>query len=364
MTPIAIPYFIIAAVSSFFAKLVPNAEKDDFGELSSKRKSQSAKIGFIIVCIILISFSAFRLLHSPSNDEYAYRNRYDSYSSKSFSEVLKDNTEPLIATIFWLSTRMTSSNQGGLIFTSFITIILILLTLKRDAKNFSFSILMLLTTGYLFATFNGVAQFLAAAMACYSFKYVYKKNKLKFFISVIICCLIHSASIIFFLFYIICNTKLGSAKMFIWDLIFLGGAIAVYQLLPVIIPQFGILTDYFTVVTKGHHGVNILRILVAVAPAIIALMTQKQIPGEDRITVVAAHMTILNALIYIAGSMDVYIARFAIFTDIFVIIFLSRVLDYIKKPDNQIFKFATICLYSLLTLYTMQGTYYTFNFIW
>ena len=353
------------AICGFVAQLVPNAETDEYGELTTKRKSVNAKTGFTIICIILIIFSAFRDLHGPGNDEYAYRNRYDDFNKQSLSELFSDDNspEPLITTIFWLSTRITTTNQGGIMVTAFLTVFLILLSLRRDAKHFSYAVVMLMATGCLYSTFNGIAQCLAAAVAFYSFKYVYAKQPYKFFIAVLICCMIHSASVILFLLYFICNSKLGSGKMYLWDLAFLAGAVVLYRMLPTIIPRFNILTDYQDAVTQGHHGVNILTILITVAPAIIALVMAPQIDQNDRITTVSAHMTIINSLIYIVGSLDVYIVRFALFTDIFVVVFLSRMFKYLKD-DRGILKSLTIVLYSLVALYKMSSTYYSFNFVW
>lgn len=353
------------AICGFIAQLVPNSNGDEYGELISKRKSVNAKTGFIIICIILISFSAFRDLHAVGNDEYAYRNRYDSFNKQSYSEVISNDESgaPILTTLFWISTRITTTNQGGIMLTGFLTVLLILLSLRRDAKNFSYAIIMLMATSYMFNTFNGVAQCLAAAVAVYSFKFVYNKQPYKFFVAVAICCMIHSASAILFLLYFICNTKLGSGKMYLWDFAFLAGAILMYRALPTLIPTFDILTDYQEVVTQGHHGVNILTILVSVAPAVLALVIAPKIHQDDRITTVAAHMTIINALIYIAGSIDVYIARFALFTDIFVVIFLSRAFKYFYDKYG-ILKPLTVVLYSLVALYRMGGSYYSFNFVW
>lgn len=353
------------AVCGFIAQLVPNANDDEYGELSSKRKSLNAKTGFIIICIILIAFSAFRDLHGPGNDEYAYRNRYDAFASQSLSDVLfsEETGEPLITAIFWFATRITTTNQGGIIVTGFLTVLLILLSLRRDAGDFSYAIIMLMALGYLFTTFNGIAQCLAAALALYSFKFVYEKKPYKFLLMVAICCAIHLASVILLLLYFICNTKLGSAKMYLWDLVFLIGTIIMYRLIPTLSSQFNILTDYQDVVAMNHHGVNILTIFVSIAPAIIALVIAPNIDNNDIITKVSAHMVIINALITIAGSMDVYIVRFALFTNIFVVIFLSRMFKYIK--DNRgILKPLTVILYSLVALYRMGGSYYSFNFVW
>lgn len=361
----AIPYFIITAISGFIAKLVPNAKKEDYGELTSKRKSVNAKTGFVIICIILVCFSAFRQLKAVGNDEYAYRNRYNYLETQSLAEVLSNDESgaSLLTTIFWFSTRITTTNQGGIMVTGFLTVFLLLLALRRDAKDFSYAIVMLMATGYFFNTFNGIAQCLAAAVALYAFKYVYNKEPYKFFLAVIICCTIHTASAILFLLYFICNTRVGSVKMYLWDFAFLAGAIIMYRLLPFIIPQYNILTDYQEIITEGHHGVNIVTILISVAPAIIALLMAQKIDPNDRVTTVTAHMTIINALIYIAGSMDVYIARFALFTDIFVVIFLSRILKYFKDKYG-ILKILTVILYSSVALYRMSGAYYTFNFVW
>lgn len=364
---LAIPYFVISAITGFIAKLVPNASDSEYGDLTNKRKSTNAKTGFIIICLVLILFSAFRSLSGPGNDEYAYRNRYDAFENKSLSELLtdKDSSEPLITTIFWFATRITTTNQGGIMIVAVLTIGLIMLSLRRDAKDFSYAIVMFFATGCLFSTFNGIAQYLAAAISLYSFKYVYNKQLFKFFIAVCICCMVHSASIILILLYFICNTKLGSAKMYLFDFIFLASIVVLYNLIPVFSTENDLfdLNKYQEIITAGHHGVNILTVIISLAPAIFAVLIAPKIESTDRVTSVTAHMTIINALIYIAGSIDVYIARFALFTDIFVVIFLSRAFKYIYDKYG-ILKIMTVVLYSCVTLYRMNSMYYTFNFIW
>ena len=127
-------------VVGFIAQLVPNAKNNTYGELATKRRSNNAIIGFIIVCLILILFSSFRDLYAVGNDEYAYRNRYDLFNSQSFFQVMSNDKSgtPLLTILFWISTRITTTNQGAIIITGFITVLFIMLTLRRDAKDFSF----------------------------------------------------------------------------------------------------------------------------------------------------------------------------------------------------------------------------------
>ena len=130
MLKIAIPYFIIMFVVGFIAQLVPNAKSNTFGELSTKRRSANAIVGFIIVCFILIMFSSFRDLYAVGNDEYAYRNRYDIFNTQSFINVMSNDESgtPLLTLLFWISTRITTTNQGAIIITGFITVLLITFT--------------------------------------------------------------------------------------------------------------------------------------------------------------------------------------------------------------------------------------------
>ena len=153
--------------------------------------------------------------------------------------------------------------------------------------------------------------------------------------------------------------------MYLFDFIFLGSIVVLYNLIPVFSTENDLfdLNKYQEIVTAGHHGVNLFTIIISIAPAIFAVLIASKIDSNDRITSVTAHMTIINALIYIAGSVDVYIARFALFTDIFVVIFLSRSSKYFKDRYG-LFKIATVVLYSVIALIRMSSMYYTFNFVW
>ena len=118
--------------------------------------------------------------------------------------------------------------------------------------------------------------------------------------------------------------------------------------------------EYVDILKCSHFGVQKITILINMVPAILALMCRRNL-GEDKVTSAFANITILHAMIYLLASIDVYIARLAIFTAPFTVIFLSRIMRYIKEA--AVVKLLAVVLYAIVCYLQLQGIVYNFNFV-
>ena len=356
-------YFFMAFVCgilAYFSTYGKPAILDRDGVLQKKRQ----RIFFYLLLVaILIVFSGFRQLKVVGMDEYAYRNRFNMFKSLSLSEALSLNPmEPLISLVVFISTRLFDTSQGFLLLSSIIILLPMLTSFKKYSIDFAYAVVLLFATTQLYNSFNGIAQFLAAAIYLFAIPYMYKRQFWKYALVVAICCMFHMGSIILFPIYFIVMNRTDSIKGIVTSVVVLAVIVVAYGSLESIINTTGMLDDYMFVVQEGHHGVNIITIIINCVPAALALFVSRY-TKDDKITTICANMCVLHALIYVASIMDVYIARFAIFTCTFVILYLSRVTKIFSNEFKIIFKLGSVILYSIVCYLTIGHAKYFFNFV-
>ena len=349
-----IPYSLIALLCTFVAVFIPNGPDNYFKNYSRVRRYH---IYFVIICLLIILFSGFRHIIAPAIDESVYRRRFDWYIGKDIIPIIKESDSPLFAILTWGGVNILHSNQGGILIATVFTVVLLIASLKRDAKDFSFAVILLFATGCIFDTFNGIAQYLAAAVFAYSFKYIY----IKYIICVIICTLIHRASVIMLSFYILANTRACSVKMMIFDLLFAITMIIGYKQLYYLISRFGLLEDYIGVAINGHHGVNYLTIAIGIVPALICIYIKECVREYDYITNATINMVFIHSIIMLVSSMDVYIARLSIFTGYFVVLFYSRLSFYFKERSGILYPLIVLMYFLVLFLRIGGKFFYYFT---
>lgn len=355
---ICYPYFLVALIVGTIGLSVPNLHVLDTQKYIFIRNKY--RLSLALISIIVVMFSAFRMISAASIDEYAYRNRFTHYAGMDFASVIRESTEPVFSGIVWLSTKIFSTNQGIFIITGSLTVLLLLGAIKKYSSDYSFACVVLFVSGVMYTTFNGIQQYLAAAIMIFAFDAAYNKKLRKFLVIVFLCSLIHNSSVFLLLFYLLANEETGSKKMWMYNVLFLIAGLLFYRAVPSIAENYGVLSEYADQLTVGHHGVQSITILINLVPAILALMCRRNL-GEDKVTSAFANITILHAMIYLLASIDVYIARLAIFTAPFTVIFLSRIMRYIK--DAAVVKLLAVVLYAIVCYLQLQGIVYSFNFV-
>lgn len=350
---------IVCGVIAYFSTYGRPAVLDSNGVILKKRQ----RIFFyLLLIVILIGFSGFRLISTGGMDEYAYRARFNSFTEMSLSQALEYTpTEPLISLVCFISTRIFNVSQGFLLLSSIIILLPMITSFSKYSIDFAYAIVLLFATTQLYNSFNGIAQYLAAAIYLFAIPYIYERKFWKYALVVAICCMFHMGAIVLFPIYFIALNRTDSLKGILTSVVVLIILVIAYSSLGDIINTTGMLEDYMFVVEEGHHGVNIITIIINCVPAALALYASRY-TKDDKVTTICANMCMLHALVYIASIMDVYIARFAIFTCTFVILYLSRITKVFKANFRIVFKIASVALYSIVCYLTISGARYSFNF--
>lgn len=363
--PIYIPYFFVTLGISLLAMFVPdlNSCTGEFeNEISNRNRYKQ-----IILCItiILFAFCAFKMVSADSVDEYAYRRRFNIYANYSFQDVFElCGGEYINGILVWLSTRIFHDTQGIFIVFNGLSVIFYLKAIKKYSIDYSFGIMLLMATGIISTSFNITQQSLACAIfACYC-DVINDRRLFRFALLVAVCFLIHKASLIMILFYLCGRRSKGVAKVYVYIPLVAFVVGFLYRNIGKIAPFLGMLDQYVAIAEQGHAGVNILTIIINGIPGVLALLSRNMVDDEDGITALSANMCLIHMGIYMASYLDRYIARMAMFSAPFVVIFLSRSRRFFRTDqDFQLFKILAVSLYSIELFLRMRGTTYMFNFV-
>ena len=368
--PLYVPYLILIALFGFIGiqenksikdeELLDDDNHPDQGHPSAQGNSWKL---FIFAFIIIATFTCFRHISSPAIDEYAYRNRWNRFSNWTLLEVFETHHEYIFESIYWLSTRLFNTDQGGLCLTSFITIFCLLWALKRDSLDFSYGIVLLLATGLIYNTLNGIQHYFTTAIYFMFYPCLLRQRWKQYIILIIACMLMHQSAIFLLLFYFTPQLKLNNKQNII--VATLGVAILLgflYNYVSFFAKYFKTFETYADISNMNRHGVKWITIFISAAATILVIKFKDRIPSQDKVTTNAAKMVLFHAGIMLASSIDTYIARFAIFTEPFIVLFLSRISPcFPDKRKYMYLKIFTIILYSMVAILRMRFDRYYWN---
>ncbi len=368
--PLYIPYLILVALFGVISiqenksiiqeEFLDDNDHPNQGHTSAQGNSWKL---FLFAFIVIAIFTCFRHISSPAIDEYAYRNRWNRFYYLSLLEVIKTRNEYIFEGVYWLSTRIFDKDQGGIFLTSFITIFSLLWTLKRDSLDFSYGIVLLLATGLVYSTLNGIQQYFTTAIYFMFYPCLLQQRWKQYIILIIACMLMHQSAIFLTLFYFTPQFKLNNNRNII--IATLGVAILLgflYNYVSFFAMYLKTFETYADIGNMRRHGVRWITILISTAVAFVVIKFKDKIPTQDKVTTNAAKMVLIHAGIMMASSIDTYIARFAIFSEPFIVLFLSRISPYFQNKRNyMVLKIASIILYSLVALLRMRFDRYYWN---
>lgn len=106
----------------------------------------------------------------------------------------------------------TSDYVGIFILTAILFSYLIFKGIYEQSENITFSIYLLVCTGYYFCFLNGMRQLIAAAILMLSIKYIQEENIKKFLLCIVFASLFHASALVFLPVYFLNKIELNNFK--------------------------------------------------------------------------------------------------------------------------------------------------------
>lgn len=352
-------YITLLAVFTFSIAAMSHVRgKDHFGRVTYNRMGNM----YIFICTaILIFVAGFR--YKVGTDYWEYMNGYE-YRRDNWLQYVKEFDEPGIDIIARLGSYIKDSFATMFFLAAFITVGLIMWTIKKYSTNFVFSILLYLFIGCWHGCFNGIRQFLAMSIIFAGHRFLYEKKFRKYAIVVFIAMCFHKTAIIMLPVYFLWNKKLDIKTIFMS----VGVAIIIRYSYDSIFSFVSFLqgSEVDTGFSYATSSVNSLRVLVTLAPLFLILISLKgKLIEEDLEAKFYAFMVIINAIFSFATANSAYLARATIYTEIFQVLAYPRLLVCFADNSKKVAQLIISCLFFIYWVIALQAaniTNYQFVF--
>ncbi|MGE6630126.1 EpsG family protein [Bacillus sp. NPDC077027] len=267
----------------------------------------------------------------------------------------KAATDPGFTFILWMLNHMTDNPQIMYVTVGAFTYFFVIKTLYIYGRPFELSMLLFLGTFHYYASFNGIRQYMVAAVLFYAMRYVIKGQWKIYFAIVLFCSLFHSSAFIMIPTYFIVRTKAWSWMMLVLCLIFLGLTALYDRFLSVFIVmlQGSSYGHYEEWLTNNTNGMNVTKIGVLILPLLLAFLYRDKLrelsPDSDYIV----NFCLLGFLFGVLATKDVIYARFNIYFGLYQLILLpyfTRIFD--QKTNVFMYIALAVCyiLYSIMLM--------------
>lgn len=348
-------YWTIAIIFalSFLAELF-EAHAEDLGK---KKTPLSTKVFLFLATAVLIFVAGCRFY--VGTDFGAYYKGLRIYAPR-LQEALKNYDEPGLPLLATIVSWFTRDGQVLVFICSMLTIGLFLLTMYRNGSSYIMMTLLFVLIGVWDGTFNGVRQYLAAAVLFCGHRLIYEKKLVKWLIVVFIAGAFHISAVVIALLYFLLRNKVNVRNILLLAI----GTYIVAANYDTIFSFVGFLKDTeMTLNAYAVRSVNVLRILVACAPAVmvLAVSLKKDLTKEDTLY---TNALVIHGAAMIAASNSAYLARIGIFTSPYVIVALPKLLRVQNKYIEMLMRVGVLALYAVYWYIGISGSSSLNTFRW
>lgn len=319
-------FFVFIGIFIFFGI----AQTQDYCEVNLDsgivNHTPSSKRAFVIGVLILILVAGLR--YRVGTDYLAYYRGFEGYSYDLFQRI-KDFDEPGIRLISYIVHWFTNDAAVYIFVCAFVTLFLMLRTVFRYSTQLFMAGMLFVFLGCWHGAFNGIRQFLAAAIIFSAYPFLRNRQFWKWTLFVFIGFLFHKSAIIMIVPYFFAHRKIDWKNTLF---IIIGCIIVFYsydRLYGFVDAIMGEETNWS--ISYMSRSLNIFRVLVGVIPAIFYLYSFRNIEksADDTFWL---NLLIIQAVAMVISSQSAYIARIILYTTPFSAIAIP---ELNKKLDDR-----------------------------
>lgn len=316
-------------------------------------KVKASQIYLFVIIAIFLFVGGLRF--KVGSDYVAYASSYTA----SFNEIKQKFLmfdEPIIYVITDLARKLWNEGIFVIFVENALTVLLVFKGIKSyEQKSYVLPLCLYIMYCGWTSSFNGVRQSLAVA-----FIFAFSKRGegkcwiLKYIIVGFIAFLIHKSALFMIPILLLANRKIDF-KQIIYILI-----------AALVIPKLGVYAlDFMNTsldTEYASHSVNMLRVLVAIMPAILSICCGKKFREENTFLV---NMAVFNALITITTRNSALMYRFSDFTNIYLMLLIPKCEIKFTNNSRWVYKAMVIILFYIYFLHEVSsGNGNLNNFQW
>lgn len=293
---------------------------------------------YLVTVALLVVVAALRW--RVGTDYGSYETLYPVYRETPIGELTVIN-EPGLRIVAQLVSLVRDDPQSMFAAAAVVTNGLILRTLFKASPWIPLSVALFIVTGVWQASFNGIRQMIAVAILFSAHYAIINRLPARWFGAVALASLFHVSSAPFALLYWIPRNRLGLGRSALFICIAIG-ALMSYETLGAALAE----ANNEAFVNSGYfaEAINPLRVAVALAPIMLhlAIRTADRTPAAD----FYINLLILHAGVLIASLQSAYLARFSLFTGVYLCLALPYIMRRLPISSSTLVTGVAICLYA------------------
>lgn len=267
----------------------------------------------------------------------------------------KAAVDPGFTALIWLMNFITKDPQIMYFTVAVVTCSFILKGLVEFGRPFELSVFLFLGTYHYYASFNGIRQYMVAAVLFWAVRYVISGSWKRYMSIVLLCSLFHSSALIMIPVYFLVRKRAWSPAIF--------GLSALFLLMTFLYQKF---ISLFVVVLEnssyGHYekwlmtntnGMNVVKIAVLLLPLFLAFCYRERLrklwPDID----VIVNFCLLGLLFGLLATKDFIFARFNIYFGLYQMILIPYFVRIFDEKSNALIYIAIIVCYFLYSYLLM-----------
>ncbi|MBR2589947.1 MAG: EpsG family protein [Clostridia bacterium] len=363
--------YYLALILCGLCALIINQRNVNYSILDDKSQKQRQKIVYILTFVMFAYITFWAAIRNGVADTAAYINNYKALSTDiSIKELFFSDKDasgdkaPLFVLYQLVLKRLGFRWQFYLASIAIVSGFCIYKGISRYSDDVIISYYIFITGLYYTWLFNGMRQFLVAAILFANFKWVVEKKLWKVLLLVFVLYFVHKTAWTFIPVYFIANMKNWSYGIYACIL----ATMAVVILFP---NQFTALLDSsfeeYDVAEQfaEDDGVNILRFLVSMVTPVLAFVYKDKIAEFNSPDInVLVNMSLITGGLYAVGvvTSGIYMGRLPLYTDIFGLILFPFILKRVLPKQTKGPIFATsLIFYGVYFYLQTRDSYYTTN---
>lgn len=322
-----------------------------FGEYVIDKDAMSLLLSGTVLTIVA------GLRYNVGTDYLAYIINYEEYKTLKFQNIG-------CSFVAKLSEHIYDDYSTWFFLMSLITVGFCIFAIKKHSRIWPLSIILYLFMGYWHLSFNIVKQCVSMAIIIAYQEHLYDKNIFKWIFVCLVASLFHISALFMIPIYFLVIRKINIRQLII--IVFVGIVISLgyQQLFEIISFLKGNAGTESLTSAVGAREVNVLRILVNIAPTFLLLFIRSSFDNEDMELRVLSNFSILNAVLSIAASKSVYLTRFCNYTGIFNLFFIPFIVRKISKKNQLLVCSIMIICYFVFWIYDLSKGSTTSVFQW
>lgn len=316
-----------------------------------------------VIGVLLLIIAGFR--GDFAADYNGYANLFNYFNNFSFKEIFQTKFAQEIGYV--LLNRIigvfTKDSIYLMVITSLIIITLFFKEFKKYSRYIWLSVLMFVTVGSFYTSFNILRQILAVAIIFSGSKYLYDRNLTKFSCIVLLAASFHKSAIVMIFFYFILNYKFNMKNLLITlfalsvSMIYLERIICLIQ---------NIFYAYYIDGSYGMTGFNYKNVVLPLAILLFVLLHSRKIDFENNRINIWVNAIVFYTFFSLLGLKVQMVQRMAEFFVPYALLLVPQIISEVTNKDmRRIYFFLSVLCLVAYNYFSLDGSPYApFYFIW